>query len=115
MNLLINKTNRLAINSHDVAEKMAQIYNAILLLGSATPSLESFYKAQNGEYTLLTMKERIDNIPMPFIEGVDMREELKHGNRKILSRKLKELISTTLAKKTTIDYHAEQAWIFYFL
>lgn len=86
-------------HSHDVAEKMAQIYDAILLLGSATPSLESFYKAQNGEYTLLTMKERIDNIPMPFIEGVDMREELKHGNRKILSRKLKELISTTLAKK----------------
>ena len=86
-------------HAHDVAEKMAQIYDAIFLLGSATPSLESFYKAQNGEYTLLTMRERIDNIPMPYIEGVDMREELKSGNRKILSRKLQELIEATLAKK----------------
>ena len=86
-------------HAHDVAEKMAQIYDAIFLLGSATPSLESFYKAQNGEYTLLTMRDRIDNIPMPYIEGVDMREELKSGNRKILSRKLQELIEATLAKK----------------
>ena len=60
------------------------------------------------------MKERIDNIPMPFIEGVDMREELKHGNRKILSRKLKRVNIYYIGKKTTIDYHAEQAWIFYF-
>ena len=86
-------------HAHDVAEKMAQIYDAIFLLGSATPSFESFYKAQNGEYTLLTMRDRIDNIPMPYIEGVDMREELKSGNRKILSRKLQELIEATLAKK----------------
>lgn len=89
-------------HGHDVAEKMAQIYNAILLLGSATPSLESFYKAQNKEYTLLTMKERIDKIPLPYIEGVDMREELHHGNRKILSHKLQELIENTLAKKQQI-------------
>lgn len=80
---------------------MAQIYDAIFLLGSATPSLESFYKAQNGEYTLLTMRDRIDNIPMPYIEGVDMREELKSGNRKILSRKLQELIEATLAKNSS--------------
>ena len=86
-------------HAHDVAEKMAQLYDAIFLLGSATPSLESFYKAQNGKYTLLTMRDRIDNIPMPYIEGVDMREELKSGNRKILSRKLQELIEATLAKK----------------
>ena len=39
-------------------------------MGSATPSLESFYKTQNGIYTLLTMKQRIDNIPMPHIEAV---------------------------------------------
>lgn len=86
-------------HAHDVAEKMAQIYDALLLLGSATPSLESFYKAQNSEYILLTMRERIDRIPMPYIEYVDMREELKTGNRKILSRKLQELIEITLAKK----------------
>ena len=86
-------------HAHDVAEKMAQIYDSLLLLGSATPSLESFYKAQNSEYILLTMRERIDHIPMPYIEYVDMREELKTGNRKILSRKLQELIEITLAKK----------------
>lgn len=89
-------------HAHDVAEKMAQIYNAVFLLGSATPSLESFYKAQNGEYVLLTMKERIDHIPLPVIEGVDMREELRRGNRKILSRRLKELIEDTLAQKRQI-------------
>ena len=88
-------------HSHDIVEEMTKIYNAVLIMGSATPSLESFYKAtkNNPKYTLLTMKERIDNIPLPQIEGVDMREELRRGNRKIISYKLQELISKTLAKK----------------
>ncbi len=86
-------------HSHDIVEKMAEIYNSVLIMGSATPSMESFYKAQNGVYKLLTMRERIDHIPMPHIEGVDMREELRFGNRKIISNKLRELIETTLAKR----------------
>lgn len=85
-------------HSHDIVEEMSEIYHAILIMGSATPSLESFYKASTGKYKLLTMKERIDNIPLPYIEGVDMREELRMGNRKIISAKLQELIEQTLAK-----------------
>lgn len=86
-------------HSHDIVEEMAKIYNAVLIMGSATPSMESFYKAQQGKYTLLTMKKRIDNIPLPKIEAVDMREELRMGNRKIISQKLAQLIEETLAKK----------------
>ncbi len=86
-------------HSHDIVEKMADIYKAVLLMGSATPSMESYYRAQQGQFTLLTMMRRVDDIPLPQIEGVDMREELRRGNRKIISYKLKELIETTLAKK----------------
>lgn len=86
-------------HSHDLVEQMAEIYHAVLIMGSATPSMESFYKAKQGIYTLLTMKKRIDNIPLPKIEAVDMREELRMGNRKIISQKLAELIEQTLAKK----------------
>ena len=89
-------------HSHDIIEKMAEIYHATLIMGSATPSLESYYKAQIGEYVLLKMPNRIDNLPLPYIEGVDMREELRMGNRKIISLKLKELIADTLAKKEQI-------------
>ena len=89
-------------HSHDIVEKMSDIYHVTLIMGSATPSLESFYKAQNGIYTLLTMKQRIDNIPMPHIEAVDMREELRMGNRKIISQKLRDLITETLNKHEQI-------------
>lgn len=89
-------------HSHDIVEKMCDIYKSILILGSATPSLESYYKAQQGEYTLLTMPTRIDNLPLPHIEAVDMREELRMGNRKILSLKLRELITDTLSKHEQI-------------
>ena len=50
-------------HSHDIIEKMAEIYHATLIMGSATPSLESYYKAQIGEYVLLKMPNRIDNLP----------------------------------------------------
>lgn len=89
-------------HTHDIVEEMSNIYQALLVMGSATPSLESYYKAQTGQYVLLQMKKRIDNIPLPFIEAVDMREELRMGNRKILSQKLQDLIRETLAKKEQI-------------
>lgn len=89
-------------HSHDIVEQMSDIYQATLLMGSATPSLESYYKSQQGKYTLLTMPSRIDNLPLPQIEAVDMREELRLGNRKILSWKLRELIADTLAKHEQI-------------
>lgn len=89
-------------HTHDIVEEMSNIYQSLLVMGSATPSLESYYKAQTGQYILLQMKKRIDNIPLPFIEAVDMREELRMGNRKILSQKLQDLITQTLLKKEQI-------------
>ena len=85
-----------------VAEEMARIHGAVLLLGSATPSLESYYRAKQGEMTLLTMPRRIGNMPLPVVKCVDMRQELRLGNRHILSRLLQQLIEETMAKKQQI-------------
>ena len=83
-------------HTRDIAGKISDIYNAVLILGSATPSIESYFYAQNGIYTLLKMPHRIDNRPLPQITSVDMREELQIGNRHILSRSLVSLIDKTL-------------------
>lgn len=80
------------------AENFARLQEAVLVLGSATPSLETYAKAQKGEIGLLTLPERIGGRPMPLVKVVDMREELRRGNRKILSRSLRDLIAATIAK-----------------
>ncbi|BEU88120.1 primosomal protein N' [Selenomonas sp. TAMA-11512] len=81
-----------------VAEAMAKMHRAVLLLGSATPSLETAYRAACGEIVKLSMPDRIGNRPLPIVQSVDMREELKSGHRRILSRALESLIEATLAK-----------------
>ena len=81
-----------------VAEKIARVHGAVLLLGSATPSLESYFRAAQGELTLLVMPRRIGDIPLPVIHCVDMRQELRMGNRHIISRALQELIEKTIAR-----------------
>ncbi|WP_019554154.1 primosomal protein N' [Propionispira raffinosivorans] len=89
-------------HTRDVAQALARIHKAILVLGSATPSVETFARAQNKEYTMLTLSKRIGNIPMPQVTTVDMRAELKQGNRNIISRALKKLIEETIAKKEQV-------------
>jgi primosomal protein N' (replication factor Y) len=72
----------------------------VVLLGSATPDVVSYYKARNGEYTLLTLPERVvptAGSPLPRVEVVDMREELKAGNRGIFSRSLARAINESIA------------------
>ena len=81
-----------------VAEILARRHGAILVLGSATPSLESYTRAQTGELTLLTMPERIGSQPLPQVRAVDMREELRRGRRTIISLALRELLTETLAR-----------------
>lgn len=81
-----------------VAEALAHIHQAVLLFGSATPSLESYYRAVHGEFTLLEMSHRIGNMPLPRVKCVDMRQELRRGNRHILSADLQHLIETTIEK-----------------
>jgi len=74
--------------THDVAQFRARYNNCPLVLGSATPSLDSFLKAQNGEYQLLNLPNRINGLEMPAIEIVDMLNEVLDGNTTPYSRKL---------------------------
>ena len=85
-----------------VAKELARMNNASLILGSATPSVDSYYKALTGEYTLFELKERAANAKMPQVYVVDLKEELKSGNRSIFSRQLKGLIMDRLNKKEQI-------------
>ena len=73
--------------------------SASLLLGSATPSLESYYLAKENKIKLFYLNNRLAGGELPFVHIVDLREELKQGNRSIFSRKLKELLEDRLEKK----------------
>ncbi len=82
----------------EVARKRSEMENAFLVLGTATPSLESYNKALNGEIELLELDKRANKLSLPEVTLVDMREELKDGNRSILSQTLHEEIIATLNK-----------------
>ena len=75
-------------DARTVAKFRTKKQNAMLILGSATPSVESFYKAAKGEYLLVKLTKRISGRPLPKMEIIDMKAELKSGNRHIFSRKL---------------------------
>lgn len=79
-----------------VAEKFAEFHNAAVIFGSATPSLESFYRAKIGELIYLQLPHRVFKQPLPKVQLVDMRAELKAGNKKVLSRDLQNLLQETL-------------------
>lgn len=89
-------------HAREVAIERARIEGASVVLGSATPSLESYYRAQSGEYEMLTLKERSKKQSLADVHTIDMREELKTGNRSILSGKLRELMQERLNKKQQI-------------
>lgn len=89
-------------HAREVAIERAGRNHGFVVLGSATPSVESYYKAQTEEYKLYTLKERYAERSMAEVEIVDLREELRCGNRSILSRKLRELITERLQKKEQI-------------
>lgn len=84
-------------HAKEVAVKRASMAGASVLLGSATPSVESYYHAQKGDYRLLTLSKRAkEEAALASVSVVDLREELKRGNRGIFSNKLKSLISERL-------------------
>ena len=86
-------------NARDVAVMRAQFEKATVILGSATPSLESAYNAQVGKYTLVELPQRVDNQVMPMMELVDMRTEaMMRGQAQTFSRRLEELIRDRLTK-----------------
>jgi primosomal protein N' (replication factor Y) len=84
-------------HTREVALKLAERHNAVVIMGSATPSVETFYKAESGAYTRLNLPKRIDNRPLPPVEVVDMREEIKANNFSVLSAKLRAQLGKTLA------------------
>lgn len=86
----------------DVAIERGRLENASVILGSATPSVGSYMKAKMGVYKLFTLKERAGNALLPNVEIVDLREELKNGNKSIFSIKLKELIKDRIEKKEQV-------------
>lgn len=79
-------------HARETAEQLAKMQNASLILGSATPSMTAFYKAKKGEYRLFTMTKRLTGGELPQVYTIDLRKELKEGNRSIFSRKLQELM-----------------------
>ena len=89
-------------HARETAEARAQMEGASLVLGSATPSVDSYYRALQGEYELLTLKNRATSQSLPKVYTVDLREELKGGNRSILSDKLRELMEDRLQRKEQI-------------
>ncbi len=85
--------------THDVAKFRINQVKGCLVLGSATPSIESYYKAKIGEYNLIKIDKRVKNIPMPNVEVVNMKEELMLGNKSMFSRKLYSGIKDNLKEK----------------
>ncbi len=101
-------------HARDVAWHLAALSGSVLILGSATPGVESYYAARTGRCTLLEMTERVGTIPggdgpprsqtlpLPSVRMVDMRQELQSGNRSIFSRPLQHAISTALERQEQV-------------
>ncbi|NLY10903.1 MAG: primosomal protein N' [Firmicutes bacterium] len=95
----------LRYHARGVALKRAKMNEALVILGSATPSLESLHKALSGEYALVQLPKRVNQRPLPSISIVDMRKEFDSGNRTMFSRELTESFQEVLE-------NGEQAIIF---
>ncbi len=92
-------------HAREVAEYLAEKQGALLVLGSATPSVLSYDAAKKGRYRLFTLDSRYGSAKLPGVHIIDLREELKAGNKSIFSRKLKELLTERI-------YRGEQSMIF---
>jgi len=95
-------------HARDVALKLGKLTHAVVVLGSATPDVETYYRAQRGEFRLLELPERVTpeaGSPLPEVKVVDMRQELKAGNRSPFSQSLAEVMYKALS-------NGEQAILF---
>ncbi len=86
-------------HARDIAHFLAKRHGCPLVLGSATPSVESYHKAKSNEYTLLELSERFNKKPLPEVFIADMRKELREGNKTVLSRLLASEIHENISKK----------------
>lgn len=86
-------------HARETAIKRASMNQASVILGSATPSVVSYYRAKQGEYRLWRLMNRVQERRLPVVEVVDLREELRQGNRSRFSYRLQELIQNRLERK----------------
>lgn len=86
-------------HARETAIKRADMNHASVILGSATPSVSSYYQAEQGNYRLWKLTERVQKRSLPKVEIVDLREELQKGNRSRFSYRLQELIEDRLSRK----------------
>jgi primosomal protein N' (replication factor Y) (superfamily II helicase) len=90
-------------HARDVAVMRAKMAGAVVVLGSATPSLESYYNARKNKYALVELPDRVENRPLPEVEIIDMRQEFQEtGHDHVISRKLTEEIRERLSKKEQV-------------
>ncbi len=89
-------------HAREVATMLASLHGASVVLGSATPSVESYYAAMAGEYKLYTLTERAKSASLPTVECVDLREELRAGNRSIFSERLASAMEERLERHEQI-------------
>jgi primosomal protein N' (replication factor Y) len=90
-------------HARDVAVVRAKMAGAAVVLGSATPSLESYFNAKKNKYTLLEMPDRIEKRPLPEVEIIDMRQEFQEtGHEQVISRKLAAEIKERLERKEQV-------------
>ncbi|MHB1042738.1 MAG: replication restart helicase PriA [Eubacteriales bacterium] len=94
---------RLRYHAREVAIRRAQTAGGVVVLGSATPSLESFARTKgNGLYELLRMPHRVDLRPMPGVQVIDMRAELKEKHRSLFSRALLSAVNERLKRREQV-------------
>ena len=86
-------------HARETAEYLAELKNASLVLGSATPSLEAYNRAKQGKYELFTLNRRLTGGRLAPVSVIDLRQELREGNRSIFSRRLQELMEDRIKKK----------------
>ncbi|MEG1548607.1 MAG: primosomal protein N' [Clostridia bacterium] len=84
-------------NTIETAAKRCRLSGAALVLGSATPSITSYLRAKNGQYVYIELPERVNDLPMPSVEIVDMRQEFMSGNTTIFSSALYERLKVCIA------------------
>ena len=90
-------------HARDVAVMRAKMAGAVVALGSATPSLESYYNAKKNKYALVELPDRVEKRPLPEVEIVDMRQEFQEtGQEQVISRKLAEEIRERLEKREQV-------------
>ena len=97
----------------EVAKMRCRQHNALLILASATPSVTDYYKALSGKYELIKMTKRYNEVSLPLIEAVDMRSELKNGNRRMLSGRLTEEIRKNIENGEQTVLFFKQTGIFH--